>query len=77
MTDLEKLRDLLTGFGLTWKEEPYSSGEREERHISVTDGTILYLSEKDNGVKAAGYLFFYADFIFDHDGAFVQVGFWE
>ena len=77
MTDLEKLRDLLTGFGLEWEEEsPYSqTGVRPGgAPIDVRGGTLLALESNE---KTAGYGSFYADFIFDHEGLFVQAGFWE
>jgi len=62
MTDKEKLCDLLTEFGVGWREKPY--------YTIKCGGYNSYN-------KIGGYSSFYTLFEFDEDGKFIQMGAWE
>jgi hypothetical protein len=67
MTDYEKLKALLTDFGVGFTE-----GIVEGGHLGITleaDGKV------EN--KVTGYAFYYTEFVFTKDGAFKEVGIWE
>ncbi|MFC8686018.1 hypothetical protein [Brevibacillus porteri] len=63
MSDIKKLKSLLDEFGVG-----YRTIQKETKEYIVLDS-----GEK----KINGYLDFYAEFEFDHDGKFVQIGIYE
>jgi hypothetical protein len=66
MTDYEKLKALLTEFGVEFRfvEE---EGDCKEKFIECFSG--------DN--KVTGYSGFYTSFGFDRSGKFIEMGAWE
>lgn len=64
MTDLEKLKALLTEFGAAFDEDQYADGSR-------------FVTIRARTKKVDGYCGFHADFEFTSDGAFVKAGVWE
>jgi len=64
LTDKQKFQALMTEFGLTPKEG------------SHTDGST-YLLFEDGQPKVTGYPSALADFVFNPDGSFKEVGLWE
>ena len=62
MTDYEKLKLLLTEFGVGFDES-----ENEFKIISLIEG----------GTKVGGYTGFYVDYKFSKDGKFIGVNIWE
>ena len=63
MTDFEKLKALFDEFGI-WQVE-----SEEEKYKAIT------LNTKET--KVVGYKCFFAEFKFDTDGKFIEVGIWE
>jgi hypothetical protein len=64
MTDIEKLRGLLSDFGVEFEERD----EDFYRYVTCTEG----------GHKVDGYSMFYTEFQFDKDtGRFIGMGAWE
>lgn len=61
MPDKEKLRRLLTDFGVEFEEHPISNS------ITCREGRE----------KIDGYSMFFTDFEFDDDNKFVKMGAWE
>lgn len=71
MTDLEKLRELLNGWGVPFVEEV------DGDFISVVHGKSplgMHLPESD---KVVGYKGFHTEYYFRADGSFETVGSWE
>lgn len=66
-TDKDKLKALLTEFGVTFKED-LNNCARDEFNIIV---------EKDDNPKIVGYNGFFTDFTFDAEGKFIEMGAWE
>lgn len=60
-TDREKLKELLSDFGITGYSE-------DEKKISIKDRCCD---------KASGYFRFYVDFEFDGSGKFLNMGLYE
>lgn len=68
MNDLERTRLFLDSLDVTWEEEP---GD-------LPDSLALRLtSEGREDNRVVGYSYFFAEFVFDCDGAFVHIGIWE
>ena len=64
MTDYEKLKALLTEFGVGFKEVEHGSGARSiECHCEDS--------------KITGYSCFYTSFEFNNEGKFIEMGAWE
>ena len=64
LTDYKKLKNLLTEFGVGFKEDIDSD---KNPFISCTEG----------GTKIDGYFLFCADFYFDKNEKFTNMGIWE
>ncbi|MCK5601424.1 hypothetical protein KAR91_06140 [Candidatus Pacearchaeota archaeon] len=64
MKDIDKLKKLLTEFGVGFTEEKHRDGD-----------DILECYQGDSNIK--GYNCFYTQFIFDKDGSFKHMGAWE
>jgi len=64
MTDYEKLKALLTEFGVGFVVEEDEKGEK-------------YIECNCESKKVTGYSFFYTLFEFDKDGKFIHMGAWE
>lgn len=62
-SDLAKLQDLLTEFGVEYKVQTHT--------------TEITLSCMQGGTKVIGYYGFQADFYFDLEGKFRNMGVWE
>lgn len=65
MTDLEKLKALLTEWGVNFSQHSDSSG------IEVM------VAQETGGPKVGGYNCFFTTFDFDNDGTFKTMGAWE
>lgn len=65
MTDFEKLKGLLTSFGVEFTVEYYE--DKKGATIICNQG----------GRKVSGYNQFFTDFEFDSKGTFIQMGAWE
>lgn len=70
MTDLERLKELLTAFGVGFTEELDMSKVPE-----YPGGSRIVCSRDDANVR--GYYGFYTEFVFDAAGKFVSMGAWE
>lgn len=69
-SDLERLGDLLTEFGVGYRVEKGSGGD------SFSNYDIRIICE-EGGKKVGGYSGFLCDFRFDADGKFIGMGVWE
>lgn len=69
MTDVEKLIELLSSFGVEF------SRDNEAKSDAVVDSDVvtLYCGSE----KVGGYCGFFTEFEFDENGTFVTVGAWE
>ena len=65
MSDLEKLRELLTSFGVLWTEE------------GRWNGIMLRIDNNGACKKVCGYDGFGTFFVFEYDGKFREMGAWE
>lgn len=63
-TDYQKLKELLTGFGVRFSKE---TRENENQVIQCMSGWD----------KVDGYLGFFTDFEFNKEGKFIEMGIWE
>lgn len=64
MSDLEKLKALLTEFGVGFE-------------CCVSSTGFPYISCCEGSAKVSGYHLFRTEFDFDKDGKFVEMGAWE
>jgi len=62
MTDYDKLKNLLTEFGIGFEE-----------HLGGVKGETKYLLCTEGSAKIEGYTFFFASFDFDVDGKFEKM----
>lgn len=70
-TDRQKLEELLTEFGVEYKEANYC---RDSVHKVLTTECDKYMKHNKG---CTGYAGFYTTFQFDEQGKFVQIGSWE
>jgi hypothetical protein len=68
-TDKDKLTELLTSFGVEWREKNYEAIGPSCSQIKV--------GGFNNYEKVVGYQGFYTLFEFDGDDKFIQMGAWE
>ena len=80
-TDLERLRRLLDSFGVAYVM--HAGMTPGTTHVGlpgnegmVGDKTILVI-ENDGRAKIGGYDGFFAEWCFEPDGSFIEVGIWE
>lgn len=69
MTDLEKLKALLTEFGVPFTVETCREHDEAETQVWVT-------SDSDHE-KITGYMGFFTTYEFDLSGKFLRMGAWE
>ena len=65
MTDLEKLKNLLTNFGVGFSE------------FIPSHSTFTYIKCETDAAKVNGYNFFYTEFKFSAKGEFIEMGAFE
>lgn len=70
MTDLEKLKELLTGFGVEFEELKGKQLYRKPKGY-------VYIRCHEGNEKVSGYCMFFTNFEFDDQGNFVEMGAWE
>lgn len=63
MTDYEKLKQLLTDFGVGFVE-------------GIDAANNPYIRCGERGTKISGYVGFFTDFSFDKEGTFIEIGAW-
>jgi len=68
-TDKEKLAELLTLFGVEWREKNYE--------VIGPSCSQIKVGGFNNYEKVVGYNGFYTLFEFYSDGSFMQMGAWE
>ena len=67
MTDYEKVKALLTDFGVGF----------EDRQPCTDTGGCPHIICREGDAKVAGHTMFFIDFEFDKNGKFLKVGAWE
>ena len=67
MTDYEKLKNLLTEFGVKFKECS------DEKYVNIVCAYPYVMKNS----KISGYTGFYTKFIFNFHGKFIEMGAWE
>jgi hypothetical protein len=72
MTDKEKLKALLTEFGIGFTEPVAEECQNNIMGIVIEKGNV-----EEGHEKVTGYYGFSAEFEFDAEGKFIQVGVWE
>ncbi|HEX20688.1 MAG TPA: hypothetical protein ENG78_07715 [Acidiferrobacteraceae bacterium] len=73
MTDRDKLKKLLTEFGVGF-EERSNDNTPYDPYRNVGDSLIIC---KEGENKIGGYFTFFTEFVFHEDGSFKQMGAWE
>jgi hypothetical protein len=73
-TQYEKLKDLLTEFGVGFDE-------KEGKDVSDENDTgtnkAIVCENNSNHLKVGGYIGFSTEFVFDKDGNFISLNCWE
>lgn len=69
MTDVEKLIELLSSFGVEFSRDDMARADTGK----ISDVVTLYCGSE----KVGGYCGFFTEFEFDENGTFVTVGAWE
>lgn len=74
MTDFEKLKDLLDGWGVPFEQDyRLELGEDVGHVVVVEEGCDRHLKTK----KVTGWGYFYTLFEFSENGEFLRMGAWE
>ena len=63
VNDYDKLKELLTSFGVEFTEE--------------TKDDVRIIECYEGHAKVTGHPYFFTDFNFDKDGKFIEMGVWE
>jgi hypothetical protein len=72
MTDLEKLKALLTSWGVPFNREGPSEADTTSFLIVGSESEYYHTHP-----KITGYPGFYTSYTFDNEGKFVKMGAWE